>query len=168
VRLLKDELNRRGVVSKLRRSGRGAPPRGYPFSRGALYAVLSNPLYIGEVRHRGARHPGQHQAIVERELWDKVQEHLLERARRRGLRAVKVEPSPLAGKLFDPSGAGLTPSHARKGARRYRYYISLGLTIGPARRVPDGWRSPSRRIPYDSRPCTRCSGCAIGVHPPRG
>jgi hypothetical protein len=48
------------------------------------------------------------------------------------------EPSPLAGKLFDPSGAGLTPSHARKGERRYRYYISRGLTIGPAHRVHDG------------------------------
>src|SRR5262249_37833111 len=111
-----------------------------------LYAVLSNPLYIGEVRQRGVRHPGQHQAIVERELWDKVQEHLLERARRRRLHVVKVEPSPLMGKLFDPSGAGLTPSHARTGARRYRYYISRGLTIGPARRVPDGWRLPAPEI----------------------
>src|SRR5262249_46229829 len=68
VRLLKDELDRRGMVSKPRNSRNGA--RGYPFSRGALYALLSNPLYIGEVRHRGVRYPGQHQSIVERELWD--------------------------------------------------------------------------------------------------
>jgi DNA invertase Pin-like site-specific DNA recombinase len=146
VRLLKDDLDRRGVVSKRRSSGSGARPSGYSFSRGALYAVLSNPLYVGEVRHRGVRHPGQHQAIVDRELWDKVQQQLHDHAMRRRLHAVKVELSPLAGKLFDPSGAGLTPSHARKGERRYRYYISRGLTIGPTHRVHDGWRLPAPEL----------------------
>ena len=145
VRLLKEELDRRGVVSKSRSSANGVRQKGYSFSRGALYVVLSNPLYIGEVRHRGVRHPGQHQPIIDLELWDKVQRQLHEHAKRRRLRAVKVEPSPLAGKLFDPSGAGLTPSHARKGERRYRYYISRGLTIGPAHRVHDGWRLPAAR-----------------------
>jgi DNA invertase Pin-like site-specific DNA recombinase len=146
VRLLKDELDRQGVVSKPRSSGNGAPPRGYSFSRGALYVVLRNPLYKGEVRHRGARHLGQHKPIVDPKLWDKVQQQLHEHAARRGLRAVKVEPSPLAGKLFDCSGAGLTPSHARKGARRYRYYISRGLNIGPAARMRDAWRLPAPEI----------------------
>src|SRR5713226_7950982 len=94
VRLLKDELDRRGMVSKPHHSGNGARPRGYSFSRGALYALLSNPLYVGEIRHRGVRHPGQHQPIIDRELWDKVQEQLQEHTRRRRLRAVKVEPSP--------------------------------------------------------------------------
>jgi site-specific DNA recombinase len=146
VRLLKEELDRGGVVSKSRTSANGKRQKGYSFSRGALYMVLSNPLYIGEVRHRGVRHPGQHQPIIDRELWDKVQQQLREHARRRRLRAVKVEPSPLAGKLFDPSGAGLTPSHARKGERRYRYYISRGLNIGPARRIHDGWRLPALEL----------------------
>jgi DNA invertase Pin-like site-specific DNA recombinase len=145
VRLLKEELDRRGVVSKSRRSANGTH-KGYSFSRGALYVVLSNPLYIGEVRHRGVRHPGQHQPIIDRELWEKVQGQLHEHAKRRRLRAVKVELSPLAGKLFDPSGAGLTPSHARKGERRYRYYISRGLNIGPARQAHDGWRLPALEI----------------------
>jgi site-specific DNA recombinase len=146
VRLLKEELDRRGVISKSRCSANGLSQKGYSFSRGALYVVLSNPLYVGEIRHRGVRHPGQHQPIIDRELWDKVQEQLQEHTRRRRLRAVKVEPSPLAGKLFDPSGAGLTPSHARKGERRYRYYISRVLTIGPAHRVHDGWRLPAPEI----------------------
>ena len=146
VRLLKEELDRRGVISKSRCLANGLSQKGYSFSRGALYVVLSNPLYVGEIRHRGVRHPGQHQPIVDRELWDKVQERLHEHTRRRRLRAVKVEPSPLAGKLFDPSGAGLTPSHARKGERRYRYYISRRLTIGPAHRVHDGWRLPAAEI----------------------
>jgi hypothetical protein len=134
------QIFRRYLVSKLRSSGGRARVNGYPFSRGALYVVLSNRLYIGEVRHRGVRYPGQHQAIIDRELWDRVQEQLQAHATRRRLRAVKVEPSPLMGKLFDTSGAGLTPSHARKDARRYRYYISRGLTIGSAHGVRDGWR----------------------------
>src|SRR6516162_1450467 len=146
VRLLKEELDRRGVVSKSRSSANGLSQKGYPFSRGALYVVLSNPVYIGEVRHRGVRHPGQHQPIIDRDLWDKVQQRLHENTKRRRLRAVKVDPSPLAGKLLDPSGAGLTPSHARKGERRYRYYISRGLTIGAAHRVHDGWRLPAAEI----------------------
>jgi site-specific DNA recombinase len=73
------------VVSKVRSSGNGAPPRGNSFSRGALYVVLRNPLYIGEVRHHGVRHPGQHQPIVERELWDNVQKQLHDHAVRRRL-----------------------------------------------------------------------------------
>src|SRR5260370_4749324 len=135
VRMMKEELDRRGVVSKSRSSANGTRQKGYSFSRGALYVVLSNPVYIGEVRHRGVRHPGQHQPIIDRELWDKVQQQLREHAKRRRLRAVKVEPSPLAGKLFDPSGAGLTPSHARKDDRRSRYYISRRLTIPPTPRT---------------------------------
>jgi DNA invertase Pin-like site-specific DNA recombinase len=146
VRLLKEELDRRGVISKSRNSANGSCQKGYSFSRGALYVVLSNPLYIGEVRHRGVRHPGQHQPIIDRGLWEKVQEQLQEHTKRRRLRAVKVDPSPLAGKLFDPSGAGLTPSHARKGERRYRYYISRRLNSGAAHRVRDGWRLPAPEI----------------------
>jgi DNA invertase Pin-like site-specific DNA recombinase len=146
VRLLKDELDGRGVVSKARSLANGTRHKGYSFSRGALYVVLSNPLYIGEIRHRGVRHPGQHQPIIARELWDKVQQRLHDNAKRRRLRAVKVESSPLAGKLFDAAGMSLTPSHARKGERRYRYYISRGLNLGPARRVNEGWRLPALEI----------------------
>ena len=153
VRLLKEELDRRGVVSKLSQLGLTEhDQKGYSFSRGALYVVLSNPLYIGEVRHRGLRHSGQHQPIVDRELWDKVQQQLHEHAMRRRLRAVKVEPSPLAGKLFDPSGAGLTPSHARKGERRYRYYISRRTEYWP--RAPGPRRLAVAR-PGDRADCGR-------------
>src|SRR5208282_4945776 len=95
---------------------------------------------------KGTRHPGQHQPIVERALWDKVQRQLREHAVRRPLRAVRVEPSPLVGKLFEPSGARLTPSHARKGERRYRYYVSRRLTNGPASEVPNGWRLPAPEL----------------------
>ncbi len=66
VRLLKAELDRSDILSKRRTSRSGVESGGHSFSRGALYALLANPLYIGEIRHRKLRHPGQHQAMVER------------------------------------------------------------------------------------------------------
>ena len=65
VRLLKDDLDRRGIISKIRLSKNGNRSGGTAFSRGALYELLSNPVYIGEIRHRKERHPGQHQPMVE-------------------------------------------------------------------------------------------------------
>jgi hypothetical protein len=108
------------------------------------------------------RHPGQHPAIVERELWDKVQLQLLAHATWRNLRAVKVEASPLAGKLFDSAGASLTPSHACKGARRYRYYITRGLNIGPAHGARDSWRLPAPEI---ERTVAAAAGQLLGDEP---
>jgi site-specific DNA recombinase len=58
VRLLKEDLDRKGIVSKRRTSAGGDQSGGRPFSRGALYSVLSNPIYVGEIRHKDLRHPG--------------------------------------------------------------------------------------------------------------
>jgi hypothetical protein len=74
VRLLKEDLNRMDMVSKRRTSARGVHSGGRPFSRGALYALLSNPIYVGEIRHKDLRHPGQHQPILDRELWERTQQ----------------------------------------------------------------------------------------------
>ncbi|MFL6727774.1 MAG: recombinase family protein, partial [Sphingomicrobium sp.] len=76
VRLLQDELARRGIISKVRISRNGSRSGGCRFGRGALYELLANPLYIGEIRHKGASHPGQHSAVIERTLWAQVQERL--------------------------------------------------------------------------------------------
>ncbi len=67
VRLLKQDLDQRGVASKVRFSRKGTSSGGKSFSRGALYQLLSNPIYLGEIRHKQERHPGQHQPILERE-----------------------------------------------------------------------------------------------------
>src|SRR5271166_2943569 len=77
VRLLKGDLERRGIISKVRVS-KGARSGGRQFSRGALYLMLSNPIYLGEIRHKKERHLGQHQPIVSRELWEKVQQRLFD------------------------------------------------------------------------------------------
>ena len=84
VRLLKNELDRRRIISKVRLSRKGSKSGGLSFSRGALYCLLSNSVYIGEIRHKQERHPGQHEGIVSRALWERVQERLRERATRRG------------------------------------------------------------------------------------
>src|SRR5258705_13568326 len=74
---LKKDLDRAGVVSKIRVSRKGTRSGGQSFSRGALYELLSNPIYIGEIRHKLERHPGQHQAILKLGLWEKIQKSLL-------------------------------------------------------------------------------------------
>ena len=146
VRLLKEELGRDGVRSKVRVSKAGAASGGQAFSRGALYALLRNPVYIGEVRHKGARYPGQHQPIVERSVWDRTQELLHRHAVRADGNLNGSAPSPLTGKLFDGHGERLTPSHAVKGNRRYRYYVSHSLLKGGAREPGQGWRVPALEI----------------------
>ena len=146
VRLLMEDLNRRGIRSKVRVARNGKQSGGNPFFRGALYSLLSNPIYIGEIRHKGIRHPGLHEPIVDRELWDATQLLLRSHAVGRAPRARKSAPSPLTGKLFDESGQSLTPSHAVKDQRRYRYYVSRNLIKGTSDSGRGGWRLPAPEI----------------------
>ena len=93
-------------------------------SRGQIYYILTNPIYIGKIVHKKLIHDGMHKAIISKEKWDQVQLMLQDGAGRERDQISTAEPSPLAGKLFESSGQRLTPSHAVKGGRRYRYYIS--------------------------------------------
>ena len=146
VRLLKDDLHRCGIRSKVRPYQDGKHAGGQSFSRGALYALLSNPIYIGEISHKGARYPGQHDAILEKELWQAVQEQLADHGPGRRRPPAKVTPSPLMGKLFDEAGGRLTPSHAIKDGQRYRYYVSRDLVTGTRTAAHRGWRLPAAQI----------------------
>jgi site-specific DNA recombinase len=146
VRLLRDDLATDGIVSKIRISKRGNRTGGKVFSRGALYELLSNPAYIGEIRHRKERHPGQHEPIVDRELWERVQRQLRDGAANSRVRPTKAAPSPLAGKLFDESGQCLYVAGAARGGRRYRYYVSRKLVTGSSDRVRNGWRLSAPEI----------------------
>lgn len=119
IRALAVELKRQGI-SRLAKPGRGDSL----ISRGALYALLRNPVYAGLIRHKNELFPGQHEAIVDRQAWDEVQRKLDASNACRGRPRRKSEVSPLAGKIFGERGERLTPSHATKGTRRYRYYVS--------------------------------------------
>ena len=128
VRLLKHELDQGEIVSKTRVSRNGSRSGGRPFSRGALYELLANPIYIGEIRHKGLRYAGQHEAIVDQDTWEKVQRRLCDQTVREGGPKIKSAASILAGKLFDENGEPLyaTAAKGRHGGR-YRYYVSRDL-----------------------------------------
>ena len=143
VRLLKEDLDLCGILSKRRTSKEGIESGGCSFSRGALYALLSNPIYVGEIRHKNLCHPGQHQAILDRAVWDRTQQQLREHRVRSKSRDATVEKSPLTGRLVDENGDGLTPSHARKGERKYRYYVSRNFPAQGSTPSRVGWRLPA-------------------------
>jgi site-specific DNA recombinase len=146
VRLLKRDLDQRGVASKVRLSQKGSKSGGNSFSRGALYELLSNPIYIAEIRHKGERHPGQHEPILEREMWEQVQQRLSSRARRAHEPTTKAPSSPLAGKVFDEAGEPLYAQGTTKGGRRYRYFVSRSLVRGAAVDSKRGWRVPATQL----------------------
>ncbi|GLQ24217.1 hypothetical protein GCM10007853_20910 [Algimonas ampicilliniresistens] len=64
VRKLKGELDRDGYLTKLRTTKKQSQLGGKPFSRGHLYKLLSNPIYIGKIRHKGEVYAGQHDPII--------------------------------------------------------------------------------------------------------
>ncbi len=121
---LKADLDRRSIRSKRRRSQTGHNSGGAPYSRGALYKILQNRIYLGEIHHRGQVFAGEHKGIVPRSLWDKVQTQLKanNQGHRNGTRT--NAPSLLAGLIYDGRGNRFTPSHGVKNGKRYRYYVS--------------------------------------------
>src|SRR5262245_53122859 len=127
VRLLKDELEARGIKSKSWTTASGRLIGGKPFSRGALYLILQNRVYRGEIVHKEQSHPGEHTPIVDQPLWDTVQAQLAGNAAERNASPRHRQPSLLAGLLFDGDGNRMTPSHAVKKGTRYRYYVSGSL-----------------------------------------
>ena len=121
VRGLQVELKRDKVRSK---SSLSVASRidGDNFSRGALYTLLQNPIYIGRIRHFDRTHQGQHEAIVPYALWQAVQEKLATN-RIKHSEHTNASSSLLSGFLFSPQGKRLTPSSTIKNGRRYRYYV---------------------------------------------
>ncbi len=111
------ELRAEGVVTK----------RGKPIDKGALYKLLNNRVYIGEAVHKGKSYPGEHAAIIDRALWDKVHAILAESPRKRAAQTRAQTPALLKGLLFGPGGAAFSPTHTRKGDKLYRYYVSQAV-----------------------------------------
>jgi site-specific DNA recombinase len=155
VRALRDDLAAAGVVSKRRVAADGSAYGGQRFSRGALYLMLKNQIYRGKNVHKGIAFRGEHAAIVDEELRGRVQSHLeVNRIERReGDKA--LEPSLLAGIVFDASSEPMTPTHAVKKGTRYRYYITRRLITGPAADCSQGQRVPASNLEalVISRPC---------------
>jgi DNA invertase Pin-like site-specific DNA recombinase len=129
--LLARQLNAEGVTSRL----------GRPIDKGMLYKLLNNRVYIGEAVHKGVCYPGEHAAIVSRDVWDKVHSILAESPRKRAGQSCRQTPALLKGLIFAPNGMAMTPSHTRNHGRLYRYYVTTSvLKLGPdtclIKRVP--------------------------------
>ncbi len=146
VRRLKEELDAEGVVSKIRTTRPGRRWGGKSLARGALYLMLQNRIYLGEIVHKDMSYPGEQEAIVDQELWDEVQTKLMESRVGRTNGGAAGDPSVLAGLLFDGDGHRMTPSHAVKNGKRYRYYVSRSLITGSKTAAPDGRRIPAGEI----------------------
>jgi site-specific DNA recombinase len=114
---------------------------GHLLDKGVLYKLLNNRVYIGEAVHKGVSYPGEHQAIIDRKLWDQAHAILKQNPRRRAASARAQTPALLKGLLFGPDGAAMSPTHTRKAGRLYRYYISQtvmkqGAEACPVRQIP--------------------------------
>ena len=109
--------------------------------KGILYKMLTNPVYIGVAMHKGDSYPGEHIAIVDRKIWDKVRAKFDENPRKRAAATRTQTPSLLKGIIFDQMGVAMSPTHTRKNGRLYRYYLSQtvlkqGVRDCPIARIP--------------------------------
>jgi site-specific DNA recombinase len=134
---LAEDLNRDGYRTKLQHRASGPHRGGCIFRRGTLYHLLANRIYRGMIVHKGEAHDGEHQPIVPQELWDAVQAKLGDNASGTSRRLRSQQPSLLVGLVCDGEGRAMTPSHATRPGRRYRYYVTRPDMLGgsPAWRV---------------------------------
>jgi len=123
------ELDEEGHRTKSWVTQAGRERQGRPLDKGYLYRLLNNRVYLGEAVHKGVSHPGEHDAIVPRDLWDKVRAILSENARTRANRTRAATPAPLKGVIrCAEHGCAMTPSHTRKKGKQYRYYVCMHAT----------------------------------------
>ncbi len=143
---LQEEIALEGIRSKRRVRSDGTAYGDQILGRGALYQMLQNRIYRGEITHKGAAYPGQHPAIIDQDLWDRVQATLAENRVERASGARGKQPSLLTGLLFDQNGERLSPTHAVKKGTRYRYYVSTSLVTRTRTSRTGGWRIPAGNL----------------------
>jgi site-specific DNA recombinase len=147
VSALQADLKQRGIVSKVWTSTADNVRGGVSYSRGALYYLLRNQIYLGRIAHKNESYSGQHLPIVDQALWDQIQSCLS--ANRSGQGRVRSVSSrgPLAGLLHDDRGTLMSPSHTKKSnGRRYRYYVSQALLQNDRARAGTVSRIPAEAI----------------------
>jgi DNA invertase Pin-like site-specific DNA recombinase len=115
--ILARELRSEGFCSK----------QGTLIDKGYLYRILRNLVYRGEAMHKGTAYPGEHQAIIDADLWDRAHAILQESPRKRANNSRAQTPALLKGLTFSENGAAMTPTSTKKGAKLYRYYVSMDV-----------------------------------------
>ena len=143
--LLVKELNAAGHRTKSWTTQDGKVREGVPLTKNFLYKLLDNRVYLGEAVHKGEAHAGEHPAIIDRAVWDKVQAVKTDNAPRKRAAATRATtPAPLKGLVTCAHcGRAMTPTHTRKKGRLYRYYtcmkaINAGHDSCPVRSVAAG------------------------------
>jgi site-specific DNA recombinase len=144
---LKQQLDSEEVRIPIRIDGAGRSTGGGLFSRGHIYKILSNPLYVGRIAHKGQVHEGQHPPIVIQDLWDRVQQNLRDHlGPSRTRRTRQSSDALLGGKLFDDRGNRMSPTWARKGCKRWRYYVSQAALQGDKSKAGSIVRVPAADV----------------------
>ena len=137
----KRRMAAQGIRTKARTFKDGRVYGDMNFSRGALYQMLANRIYLGEITHRDKAYPGEHEGIVDAATHEQVSALLAGNRVIHRHAAHAGHPSLLAGILWDGEGRRMTPNHANKNGTRYRYYISCKdkerLSL-PVHRLPAG------------------------------
>jgi len=126
------ELGEQNVRSKLRKLANGTTRGGVPFTQGPLFYMLRNRFYLGEVAYKSEIHPGPQPALLERDLFEAVQQRLTEQ-RTHNVTARNKSGALLRGMLFDEAGHPMVPTHSTKQGVRYRYYVSEPYLRGHAK-----------------------------------
>jgi len=145
VRLLKQEADRQGITTKQLHRIDGRKAGGKPFSRGSLYRLLSNPLYLGLIPHKGETYLGLHEGIIGQKTWDQVQSIIAGNSKERSSPTNMKAPFLLTGLVFDESGEPLYQSQTRKKGKRYRYYVSKRLAQN-TNHDAGGWRLSAQML----------------------
>lgn len=143
VRILEFELDRKEIRTPKRTAASGRATGGRKFTRGHLYRILSNPIYMGKIAHYDKVYAGRHEPIVPDVVWHAARERL--NANRQGyhLAPRRTGAALLAGLIQSSDGRRLKSNHACKGKKRYRYYVApetvceLGQQIAEAIRIPN-------------------------------
>lgn len=113
-------------------------PNGNRIDKKYLYRLLNNRAYIGEAVHKGESYPGEHEAILDRVIWDKVHTILQESPHKRAANTRAETPALLKGLIYGPDGAAFSPTHTRKRGKLYRYYVSQSILKHGAGSCPIG------------------------------
>ena len=121
------DLGSATVLTRELRAGGVRNKQGRPIDKGFLYRLLNNRVYVGDAIHKGTAYPGEHDAIIDRDLWDRVHAIMEASPRNRAANTRAQTPALLKGLLFSVSGAAMTPTHTKKGSKLYRYYVSMDV-----------------------------------------
>ena len=130
VKMIYERFLEVGSASVLARAlqGEGVKNKqGNRIDKGFIYKLINNRVYIGEAVHKGTAYPGEHQALIDRALWDRVHAVLKISPRERGAKTRNKSEALLKGLIFTQSGVAMSPTFARKGERLYHYYVSQDL-----------------------------------------